>query len=155
MDELNLETNDELTRTETRIKDLSSKVRTTAEERDTANAKAESETQARLAAEKERDFYASFSDSSAKFPGASEYKDKIKEKVLSGYTVEDATVVVLNSAGKLNSTVTPPPPLAQVAGGSAPIQLPSSEIKSPSEMSRDEKRNALIEAEKRGDISLS
>lgn len=153
MDELDL--TPEINRTEERIKDLSSKVKSASEERDTANAKAESEATARLAAEKERDFYSSFSESTAKFPNASEYKNKIKAKVMAGYTVEDATVAVLNSEGKLTQSAPPPPTPAPAAGGSAVNQLPATGTKTVSEMNRDEKRQALMDAEKRGDISLT
>lgn len=148
--------NEEITRKDKRIESLSSKVKETSTERDEAKAKAEAAEAARLAAEKERDFYASFSDTATKFPAASEYKDKIKEKVLAGYSVEDATVAVLNAENKLvPQAAPPPPPPGPAAGGSSDTQLPSSGQKSVSEMTRDEKRAALIEAEKRGDISLT
>lgn len=143
----------EINRTDKRIQDLSSKVRETSTERDEANAKVETEAAARIAAEKERDFYASFSDTVTKFPAASEYKDKIKEKVMAGYTAEDATVAVLNAENKLVPQAPPPP--SPAGGGSAVNQLPTGGIKSVSEMSRDERRQALIDAEKRGDISLT
>ena len=155
-DELNLDLgNEELTRKDKRIESLSSKVKETSTERDAANAKAETEAASRLVAEKERDFYASFSDTVTKFPAASEFKDKIREKVMAGYSAEDATVSVLNAEGKL----TPAAPVIEVAppagGGSAVNQLPSTGTKSVSEMSREEKRQQLVEAEKRGDISLT
>lgn len=155
MDELDLNTDDTINRTQERIKDLSSKVKETSEARDAANAKVETETAARLTAEKERDFYSSFSESVVKYPGASEYKDKIKEKVLAGYSTEDATVAVLNSEGKLTPSAPPVQTPAPAAGGSAVNQLPTGETKPVSEMTRDEKRQALFEAEKRGDISLT
>lgn len=140
-------------RVEERIKSLSDKVRLTAEERDAAQAKIQAEAEARAKAEKERDFYASFSDSVTKYPGASEYKSVIMEKVLSGYSTEDATIAVLAKEGKLGAA-----PVAQPTvniGGSA-INLPQSGTPKPlSEMSREEKRQALRDAEARGDISMS
>lgn len=155
-DELNLDSDETINRTQERIKDLSSKARGAFEERDAANAKAEAEATARVTAEKERDFYASFTQSTSKFPAAAEYTDKIKEKVMAGYTVDDAVVAVLNNEGKLTTMApiaTPPPP---AAGGSAVNNLPSSgATKTVAEMSRDEKRQGLIDAEKRGDISLN
>lgn len=153
MDELDL--TPDINRTEERIKDLSSKVKSTSEERDAANAKAESEAAARLVAEKERDFFSSFTDSIAKYPTAPQYRDKIKEKVMAGYSVEDATVAVLNAEGKLVPQVAPAPAPAPAAGGSAVNQLPQTGSKSVSEMSRDEKRQNLMEAEKRGDIAVT
>lgn len=155
-EELNLDLgSEEITRKDKRIESLSSKVKETSTERDEAKAKAEEAEAARLSAEKERDFYANFSDMVPKYQSASEYKDKIKEKVMAGYSVEDATVAVLNAEGKLVPAApvieTPPP----AAGGSATYTLPTGGAKSVSEMSRDDKRNALIEAEKRGDIALS
>lgn len=138
-------------RAEKRLKDLSEKVRITAKERDEiAQAKKELEQQKAIA-EKERDFFASFSDSVGKYPNASEYKDNIKEKVLAGYTVEDATVAVLAREGKLQMTqpvIEKPSP----AGGSATTGLVSE--KKVHEMSREEKLAALMEAEKRGELSV-
>lgn len=137
---------------EDRIRDLSQKVKTAAEERDAfAQAKAEAE-QARVAAEKERDFFANFSDSIAKYPNANEYKDAIKEKVMGGYSVEDATVAVLAREQKLVVN-TPAPERETVAGGSAINNMSAPVNKSSNEMTQAERRAALLEAEKRGDIS--
>ena len=70
-----------------------------------------------------------------------------------GYTVEDATFAVLGKAGKLGQ---PQPVVDSPIGGSAAVNQPiNGASKKVSEMSRDEKRNALLEAEKRGEISLS
>lgn len=154
--ELDLDLTEEpnINRAEQRIKDLSSKARTFASERDEANAKAQAEAEARQAAEKERDFYEKFSDTATKFPGASEHKDAIKEKVLAGYSVEDATVSVLNAEGKLPaSPASAPEPPPSAIGGSAttpPIQGPSTSVDT---MSRDEKRAKLIEADGRGELA--
>jgi hypothetical protein len=95
-------------------------------------------------ASKERDFYSKFSDSTAKYQGANEYKDKILEKVKAGYDVEDATISVLAKEGKL--------PMAQpavvetevVAGGSATTAMKGDGTKPLSEMSRQEKREAIL-----------
>jgi outer membrane murein-binding lipoprotein Lpp len=139
-------------RVSTRIKALSDKVETTAKERDEfAKAKEEAD-EARLKAEKERDFYANFTDSVAQRPQASEYKDAIKEKVFAGYTVEDATVSVLAKEGKL--TVEAQPRQAPI-GGSANTSIPDGATKSVDEMSTDDKLKALFEAEKRGEIGFS
>jgi hypothetical protein len=100
---------------------------------------------------KERDFYSSFSDSLGKYPDAKDFKDKIKEKVLQGYDVEDATVSVLAKEGKLNQTA----PVAEretVAGGSAPTQLKTGGQKPISDMSQAERRAALMEAESKGEL---
>src|SRR3990167_994874 len=72
---------------EKRITDLSDKVRLTSEERDELKGLLATEQAAKEAAIKERDFYSSFTDATIKYPGANEYKDIIKEKVLSGYSV--------------------------------------------------------------------
>ena len=132
---------------EKRIKDLSEKVKNTAQERDdTVKAKAEAEARA-LNAEKERDFYSSFTDSTAKYPGAIEFKDKIKEKVMAGYDVEDATISILAREGKLTNA---PSKRESPAGGSATNALKDGGEKSLNEMTRDEKRAKLMEA----DLSL-
>lgn len=151
LDELVLE--QDTNKTQDRIRNLSSKVKTTADERDQAKAAAEAADTARLAAEKERDFYASFSDQTSKYASASEHKDEIKEKVLAGYSVEDATVAVLNKAGKLVPQAAPPP--APAAGGSAPTILPEGGSKTLADMSKEERKEELLKAIERGDISLS
>ncbi len=136
---------EEINRTDKRIDSLSSKVKETAQERDAAIA-------AKEAADKERDFYKGFSGVATKYPAAAEFQDKILEKVNAGYDVEDATVSVLNKEGKL--TAPPPAPPGPAAGGSAAVNLPEGGVKSPREMSQTERRNALLDAEKRGDISV-
>ena len=152
-DEIDVEGEENITKNkvEERITSLSNKVKTTAEERDVATkAKAEAEAKA-IEMEKERDFYASFSDSATKYPGAIEYKDQIKEKVLAGYSVEDATVSVLNREGKFQ----PQPVNIErdiVAGGSSVNKITQQSSKSLNEMTRDEKRQALIEADNRGEL---
>lgn len=153
-DELDLNGNPITNPVEERIKSLSSKVKTVADERDAAKAGQEAADARALAAEKERDFYADFAVSSPKHPGASEYRDAIKEKVMAGYSVEDATVSVLNAEGKLSASVVPVVEVAPAAGGSAVNQLPDSN-KTAADMTQAERREALIEAEKRGDISLT
>lgn len=154
MDELELDLGSEINKTEQRITDLSSKVKTIAGERDTANAKVAEAEAARLTVEKERDFYSGFSDTVSKYPNASEHKDAIKEKVLAGYSVEDATVSVLNKEGKLTPRVEVVPQVP-AGGGSAINQPTNGAQKQVSEMTQAERRAALVEAEKRGDISLS
>jgi hypothetical protein len=136
---------------EKRIKSLSEKVKLTAQERDEKDSLLKERDSTIASLNKEKDFYASFSDSTAKYPNASEYKDKIREKVMSGYDVEDATVAVLAKEGKLNYTA-PVAPRDNPAGGSAVANIGSGE-KSMNEMSKDEKRAALVEA--LGDRSLN
>lgn len=137
---------------EERIKELSEKVRLTSSERDElAKSKLDLEsTNASLT--KERDFYASFSKSTSKYPQAGEYQDDIKSKVLAGYTVDDAVVSVLASKGKLTS---PAPDRESVAGGSATNPPPKGSPKSLGEMTREEKRAALVEAEAKGDFAIT
>ena len=137
---------------EKRIKDLSEKVRLTAEERDAEKRKAEEESAKTSGLQKEVEFLNSFGDQLSKHPEASPFRDKIKEKVLKGYSIEDATISTLASEGKLTQAEVQ---VDNVAGGSATVNQPiTGEQKKVSEMSRDEKRAKLIEAEQRGDISL-
>ena len=136
---------EDITRDDKRLRTLSSKVEKTSKERD------EAET-ARLAAEKERDFYKGFSGVSTKYPSASEFQDKILEKVNAGYDIEDATVSVLNKEGKL--TAPPPTPPANAAGGSAITDISAGGSKTVADMTQAERRQALLDAEKRGDISV-
>lgn len=123
---------------------LSEKVKQTAEERDSEKSKRET-------AEKELEFYKGFSKLSSKYPNASDYEDKIREKVLKGYDMEDAAVAVLNKSGKLTM---PKPEREVVAGGSATTN-PSQGLKGFQDMSQAERLQALREAEARGDIGLS
>ena len=126
------------TRSDNRFKDLADKVKTTAEERDQATAKA-------TALEKELEFHKGFSKITSKFSGASDYEDKIKEKVLAGADPEEATVAILYKAGKLDMG-NAPAPRNSPAGGSAATTMTSGE-KELKDMSREEKREALIQLE--------
>lgn len=139
---------------EKRIKDLSEKVRLTAEERDEQKRILNEKISENETLVKERDFLNSFGEQLAKHPEASGFKDKIKEKVLKGYSVEDATTAVLVAEGKYN-----PPrveqPIETVVGGSSPTMHQINGEKSISQLSTAEKRAKLVEAESRGDISVS
>ena len=137
---------------EKRIRGLSEKVKLTSEERDESRRKLEEEQQKVASLEKERDFLSSFGDQVTKHPDAVPFRDKIKERVLKGYSVEDATVSVLNGEGKLFKKEAPP---ENPAGGSAPVPPQLNVDKKVSEMTREEKRNALVEAEKRGDLGVN
>lgn len=119
-----------------RITQLSDKVKATATERDDALSRAQ-------AAEKERDFYAGFTDIVSTNPAAKDHKDDILAKVKSGLTVQDATFAVLGAAGKLGGAKLPEP--ANPAGGSAPTQLPASGSKPVAEMTQAERREKLSE----------
>lgn len=122
-------------RSEQRIKDLSDKYAKEAEGR-----KAEAE--ARAKAEKEVEFYKGFTPLTAKYQAAGELQDKIKEKVMAGYDVEDATVSVLMREGKLQNESRRESPI----GGSAPNTLRNAD-KEYSEMNSLEKREALARLE--------
>lgn len=123
-----------------------------------ATGKAEAEKRAQEAeakvqsSQKEVEFYSSFSDSLGQYPQASAYKDTIREKVMAGYTVEDATISVLAKEGKLTQS---DPVRQSPAGGSASNQIQQGGAKSIGDMTRDEKRQAILDAEKKGDISTS
>lgn len=137
---------------EKRFRDLSEKVKVTAEERDALlKAKQELEME-RDNISKERDFYSKFSDSTAKYTGAHEYKEKILEKVRAGYDVEDATVAVLAREGKLNAQVAQVAERDTVAGGSATTAMKGDANKSLSEMTKEEKRQALLESSSSGEL---
>lgn len=135
---------------EERFRELSSKVKLTSEERDTLRTSLDKELADKELITKERDFFSGFSDSVAKYPQAAEFKDSIKEKVLAGYTPEDATIAVLAKEGKLSMPTERP----MVAGGSASNGINSSAEKGVGEMNRDELRAALVEAEQKGEFKL-
>lgn len=143
---------------EKRIKDLSEKVKLTSEERDEKDRLLVEQTKANEDLTKERDFLNSFGDVLVKHPAASEFKDAIKEKVLKGYSVEDATVSTLSSEGKL--TPSEPKPEEETkpenpAGGSATTPPAPGGEKKLEDMTRDEKREKLVEAQERGDLSIN
>lgn len=117
-----------------RINELSDKVKNTAGERDAATAKAEE-------AERRAAFAEGFVDIVSTNPAAKDHKDEIKEKVLKGYSVQDATFAVLGAAGKLGGQAPVVP--TQVAGGSATTTVTQQATKSPTEMSQAERRAQL------------
>jgi hypothetical protein len=137
-------------RNKNRFNKLTEKVGQEAKAREAAETKAAEEAAGRLAAEKERDFYASFSDSTSQYPEAAAHKDAIKEKVMAGYSVEDATVAILAKEGKLQNYTPPAPRMESPAGGSATTAMRNDFDKSPNEMSRDEKRAELLRIEQEG-----
>ncbi len=146
--ELDLEGSEDINKTELRIKNLSSKVRDTATERDAAKAQAEADAARALAAEKERDFFKDFSGISSKYPGATEFQDQILEKVNAGYSTEDAAVAVLNANGKLMPQQQEQSYQAPVTagGGSASTVIPDMGATKPiGEMTQDERRAALTD----------
>ena len=161
-DDLDLDFEDEQGQTEThpidkRInKALADKAQALSERDEALKAKQTAETD-KAAAQKEVEFFKNFSAVTTKYAGATEYLDQIKEKVLSGYDVEDAAISILAREGKLvNSPASftpspsPAPPRESPAGGSAPIVMQGAGgilDKSPSEMTQQERRAALIQAE--------
>ena len=135
---------------EKRIKQLSNKVKLTSNERDElakANKKLEAE---RDSAIKEEKFSSSFTEN-PHYQVAKDYKDKIKEKVSGGYSVEDAVVAVLAKEGKLDAIKATENP----AGGSATNPPMTRDIKPLNDMTREEKREQVLKAIDRGDISLT
>lgn len=117
-----------------------------------AQEKAEKEAEA---AKKDLEFFKSFNTVSSKYQGAAEYQDQIKEKTALGLDVEEATMLVLTKEGKYTPPPQPRAPVQSPAGGSAPTTLHSGGDKPIGEMTQDERRSFLVEAEKRGDIALN
>lgn len=151
-EEIEEEINNEelLSRKDKRIKSLSDKYELSEKEKgDLAKAKDEADAKV-LAAQKDADFYKGFNTVASKYQGASEYQDKIREKVMAGYDVEDATVSVLNKEGKF---VAPKAERESAAGGSANTSQTVSD-KTPQEMSQDERRAALLDMEAKGEFRL-
>lgn len=127
----------EPSRAEERIKQLSEKVELTSKERDELKALNEQTI-------RERDFYKGIADVLPSHPAAKDHQDEIKEKVLKGYSVQDATFAVLGAIGKLGgSTPDQPEMKVNVAGGSAATAMPQGGQKSPQEMSQAERREQL------------
>lgn len=131
---------------EVRIKELSNKVKLTANERDEQKKLATLLASEKEGAEKDRDFYSEFVDVVTEHPQAKDFKEQILVKVRSGYSVKDATITELVNAGKFSATVKQEAP-ANPAGGSANTELPPQGGSKPiNEMNREEKRKALEEA---------
>lgn len=145
----------ETSESEKRIKQLSDKVKTTSEERDEKDRLLKEQSDKTTASEKKAAFYKDFSKISAEYKDAPEFADEIEAKVMGGYTPRDAAVSVLMEKGKFNPSQTTQE-RTTVAGGSATTTPPQGGVvKSPEEMTRDEKRAALLEAEKNGELSVS
>ena len=140
---------------EKRIKDLSEKVRLTSEERDEQKRILGERDQKIAELERENSFNSGFADVLANHSAAKDHKDEIKAKVLGGYSIEDAAFAVLGKAGKLGTTPPSTPKLENPAGGSAITQPITGGEKKLNEMTRDEKRAKLVEAETHGDISIT
>lgn len=136
-----------------RIKQLSDKVRLSETEKDELKKLNDEQAGTIATLERENSFNAGFADTVATTPQAKEFKEDIKAKVLSGYTLEDATYAVLGKAGKLNQTASENK--ESPAGGSAVTAVTQPGNKSIKEMTPEERRAALEEAEKKGDIVWS
>lgn len=130
---------------EARITDLSSKVKTASEERDAANA-------AKLVAEKKAEFADGFIDIVGSNPAAKEHRADIEAKFQAGYTLQDATFAVLGAAGKLGA---PQIERRPTPGGSAPTNITVQSNKTAEQMTREERRSALVKAQEAGDLFLS
>lgn len=135
---------------------LSEKVSVSNKEKEDALAKAKLADEGKVAIERELNFYKDFSKASSKYQNASEYQDKIFEKVKSGYSTEDAIVSVLNAQGKLNQQGTQSQqPVVQTTSRSAEGGSSINTIdgdKPIEKMNRAEKLAALMDAERRGEI---
>lgn len=137
------EEKEKINKVEKRIKDLSEKVKLTSTERDEQIELVKEKDGLLTASNKERDFFKGFSTLTTKYGAASEYQDQIKEKVMSGYDVEDATISILAKEGKLEMPKEEPKKKDSPAGGSATNPTKISGEKSLDEMTRDEKRAEL------------
>lgn len=155
-EELDFDLDDEeINRTNKRINSLSNKVKEEAEARAReAEARKQAEAE-REAASKERDFYKGFNQIASKYQGAAEYQDKILEKVNSGYDIEDATISILAKEGKYQPQAPQEQPKENeiAAGGSASIGFTGND-KTLGEMTKDEKRAALLDIASQGEFRL-
>lgn len=154
MDELELDLDgieaqtDQKLKVKNRFQQLSEKVKVTSQEKDEITAAKQKIEAENALISKERDFYKGFSTNISKYPNATQFQDKILEKVKAGYDMEDAMVAVLNKEGKLTAQPPEPKPAPQVEGGSAPTAtIGNSEPKT-----MDEKRKALMDADRRGEL---
>jgi len=152
---------DKRNKVEDRIKNLSSKVKKTAEEKAELAQANEELSKVNEEITKERDFYASFVDETSKFGDASEFKDEIRDLFKKGYSVEDATVSVLNKKGKLIPASADEAPGEQQeekpenpAGGSATNPPPTGQEKPVEELEQADKLQALKDMEAKGELNM-
>ena len=129
---------------ETRIKDLSKKVKNASEERDVEKARADKSESEKEELVRERDFLSQFSDVVSANPQAKDHKDEILAKVKAGYTTQDATFAVLGAAGKLGTLA---PEKVNPAGGSADTGVRAEGMKTVDEMTQEERKAILMENE--------
>lgn len=133
----------EVSRAQSRINQLSEKVELTAKERDEKDALLKERDTKIAELERENSFSNSFADILSSHPAAKDHKEEIKAKVLSGYSTEDAALAILAKAGKLGSVQAQS---QQIAGGSASTVISQTGEKSPSDMTQAERRDALAKA---------
>ena len=154
LDELDRDINN-TNKVEERIRNLTKREKAALKEKEEAEARAQALEAEKANLEKEKDFLSSFTDVQTKFPGAAEHKDAIWEKVQSGYTVEDAALVVAeaNKSEEPEAEEKAPAKPESPAGGSATTVPTAIGEKSIDEMTRDEKLAALKEAEQKGELS--
>lgn len=139
-----------ISRKDKKIRSLSEKYEFSEKEKsDLTRAKEEAEAKAQ-ASEKESAFYKGFNQVASKYQGASEYQDKILEKVNAGYDIEDATVAVLNKEGKFIPQVE----REMAAGGSASTGITDNVDKTAKDMSQEDRRSLLLEMESKGEFRL-
>lgn len=102
------------------------------------------------------EFKSGFMEVTSTYPLASEYEDAIKEKVKAGYSVDDATVAVLQKEGKLKTKaeIDRESNRGRDLGGSA-ASPDLSNRGSDKEPTVDEAAQAFKDAEARGEIKLS
>lgn len=151
LDQIQVEADSKL-KIKDRFSKISEKATLANREKDEALLKVKAEEEKSINLAKERDFYKEFSATSSKYPQAGQYQDKILEKVRSGYSTEDAVVAVLNKEGKLGGSQAP---ISQdIAGGSA-ANIGTDKEKPMEQLTRKEKREQLMEAERRGDITIA
>lgn len=117
-----------------RITDLSDKLRIASEGKESADAKANE-------AERRAAFAEGFVDVITAQPAAKDHKDEIRDKVLKGYSVQDATFAILGPLGKINGNA--PVFTPQVAGGSADTTITQNTQKEVKDMTQPERRAQL------------
>lgn len=125
-------------RSQERIKQLSDKVELTAKERDELKGLVAERDKTIAELQRENTFSSKFADMIGTHPAAKDHKDEIKAKVMSGYDPEDAVLAVLGKAGKLGTNYQPQMP----AGGSAATTVAQA-TKEPKDMNQAERRAQL------------
>lgn len=139
-------------KSDNRLRNLANKVRTVAEERDAALKEKQLQQEEIQKTKREVEFYKGLGAIATQNPAVLEYQEQIMDKVVNnGYSIEDAAVSILVKENKYQPPMSNPQPIVESpAGGTSPNAFRGGGEKSVGDMTQEERRNALLQAEADG-----